>query len=159
MHWDVTVANLSDQMYLGNSTMAGATGTYRNGSDALTGLVYDSTVNTNYGGNSPIVTYYVTNFGFTWDSGYQVILARHGNNPIYPGALQWNFTDFGLDGAGNPAAGVETFEFDGDVDHMNGNSGGFFQGMVVEVLLSDGTMFKAEMLPDPEDPRRALIAW
>ena len=31
--------------------------------------------------------------------------------------------------------------------------------MIVEVLLSDGTMFKAELLPDPEDPSRAFIAW
>ena len=159
MHWDVTVANLADQMYLGNSTMPGARGTYRNSSDVLTGLVYDSAVNSNYGGNSPVVDYYVSSAAFTWDSGYQVILARHGNNPIYPGALQWNFTNFGLDSQGNQAAGTEIFEFDGDVDHMNGNTGDYFQGMVVEVLLSDGTMFKAEMLPDPEDSTRAFIGW
>ena len=158
MHWDVVVANLADQTYLGNSTMPGATGTYRNNSDTLTGLVYDSTVNTNYGGNSPVVDYYVANSAFTWDSGYIVLSQRHGN-PIYPGSMQFNFTDFGLDGAGNPATGVEVFEFDCDADHMNGNTGDYFQGMVVEVLLSDGTMFKAEMLPDPEDLTRAYIAW
>ena len=135
--WDTTVASMADQFFLGNMNRPGAQGTYRNDSDMLTGLIYDPNVNSNSASNSPIVAC----------------------RPQDSQTLEFNFTDFGLDGAGNPAAGIETFEFDVDTDGMNGSTGNFFRGMIVEITLSDGTVLTAEMLPDAENPKRSFIGW
>jgi hypothetical protein len=156
-HFSIAEPNMADQFYLGNSTMPGATGTYRNNSDALVGLVYDPNVNSNPPSNSPIVDYYVETQGLTYDSGF--IQHDPWSGAYEYQALEFNFTDFGLDGAGNPAAGPEVFEFDVRVEHLNGQSGGFYKGMIVEITLSDGTVFKAELLPDAEISKRAFIGW
>ena len=84
--FDTTQVGLADRFDGGNSTALGCTGTYRNGSDVTTGLVFDAS-------NSPSACDLAANTGF--------IAANLSTRLIF------RFTDFG------PG---ETFEFDCDTD-------------------------------------------
>lgn len=154
--FDTDAVNMADIFGLGNGGGPGCQGTYRNGSDALTGLVYDAMTNTAIGADSPICDYYADQ-GASWLSGFVGTPGPAGGGDSYQ-RLTFNFTDFGLDGAGNPAAGPEIFEFDADTDSVL-NDGGAHADMVITVTLRDGTVFKANSLPDVSDPQRSFIGF
>lgn len=138
----------NSQFWNGNSTDPGGigcAGTYRNGSDVATGLIYDN-MNT-YGpdaaaGQIPLVCDPAANCGFTATN------AASGTN-------RWRTLTFRY----TPGTFTcNTFEFDVDTDGGFGISGRAQEGMVVTVVLADTTVLTGTLVVDPSNRLRALLA-
>jgi hypothetical protein len=113
----------------GNSLLPGCAGTYRNGTDVQTGLVYDSLNTTPSNPCDP-----AANTGWI------------GTNATAPDTFQTIEFRFSAFSAG------KKFEFDADTDNFFANTGGSMWGMRITVELADGTIFKGVLEPDPEIP-------
>jgi hypothetical protein len=142
--------------------LGGCDGTYRHDSDVLTGLVYDD-MNTPPRDFTVACDYYmrpVTEGGLGYEifTGYTGIQETIFIAQVF-GGMTFRFDDFGLDGAGNPAAGPEVFAFDCFINSINNGRGGGMAGMVITVKREGMPDLVAELLPDPEDPDRAFIGW
>lgn len=137
MRFDTNQTGMADVFDAGDSTVGGCQGTYRNGSDASTGLVYDaantaptSSCAVSAGANTGWIG---ANMGTTGD--YRTLTFRFA-----PG----QFTS-------------RTFEFDVDTDGGAGIAGDDMAGMVVTIVLEDGSMLNGELAVDPSTANQSVL--
>ena len=133
--FDVDQRGLSGFMYFGNAQPPGL-GTYRNGSDVQTGLIYDA-ANTFIGEPRDGTT--------GGNCGFIASLPCNDLNDFQK--LEFRFT------AGLFAA--KTFAFDCDTDGGLGYAGGHMRGLTVAVTFADGSVVQGELESDPANPNRA----
>jgi hypothetical protein len=120
---------------LGNATSAGCQGTYRNGSDAWTGLDYGFAGNLQAG-----CAVGTENSGFTVDFG----------TPTAATSLTYRFQ-------GGLFVVDKAIEFDCDTDGGLGVSGAAMRGLRVHVVLVDSTQLSGTLALDPKDPLRSFV--
>lgn len=141
MVFDTNQTGMADVTWGGNSTVPGCTGTYRNGSDVNTGLVYDSmNTYTPATPNPPCDS--TANCGF--------IGTLPGTTDSY-GALQFRFD------CANQTFFCKTFEFDADTDGGPGISGDMMAGATVTITLCDSTVFTGTLAVDPTTANRSFV--
>ena len=135
MRFDTNNPNMADQFNYGNSTAAGAMGTYRNGSDVACGLIYDNL-------NTPVGPAASPGSNTGW-------IGRGG---AYNGSSSYNFKIItfrfgGLNFAGT-ASNPKVFEFDCDTDRGRGTSGSDLAGMVIRVTFLGGIVYEGALEVD-----------
>lgn len=116
--FDTNQTNMRDLFEGGNSTRDGCAGTYRNGSDVATGLVYDGSNTEPANACDP-----------TANTGW--IGTNPGNSAGDWRTLEFNFV-------GGAFVNGATFEFDADTDN-EGISGDAMAGLVVTITFADGS--------------------
>ena len=125
-------------LWRGNANSPTCAGTYRNGSDAATGLVFDAL-------NHP-----VDPCAAGFNSGFVASNAYTGLADTWR-TLTFRFTDF-FGTAGAP----EVFEFDCDTDGGPGVTGAQMAGIVVEIEFGAGQLRRTLLRVDPSTPNRAV---
>ena len=152
--FDTDAPNMGDFFGAGSSQRAGCAGTFRQGSDRITGLRYDAQTNSAVTLDNPVCNLWI-GLGASWLSGFE---GGPGPGPDFR-TLTFRFDHFGLDEpGGNPAPSAETLRFDCDTDG-GPRSGGGHAGMVVTVRLGDGTVLEGALIPDPGNPDRSFISF
>jgi hypothetical protein len=132
MVFDTNEIGMADYFDAGNNTAPNCRGTYRQGSDVATGLVYDAL------NNPPRACASGANTG--WIGTNQTTLGSFRS-------LRFRF---------QPNQFInETFSFDCDTDGFGGN-GASMAGMAVRVQLYDGRVFSGWMVEDPMDSNRSV---
>ncbi|NRA98108.1 MAG: hypothetical protein HRU14_18080, partial [Planctomycetes bacterium] len=139
----------NDQFWNGNATDPGAigcAGTYRNGCDVTTGLIYDN-LNT-YGpdivaGQVQLICDPAANCGFI------------ASNPV-SGLHRWQTVTFRF---ALGAFTCDTFEFDVDTDGGFGVSGRAQAGMAVTIVLDDTTVLTGTLAVDPSNRLRSMLVF
>ena len=139
----------NDQFWNGNTTDpngVGCAGTYRNGCDVSTGLIYDNL--TTYGpdiaaGQVQLICDQAANCGFI------------ASNPV-TGIHRWRTLTFRF----TPGSFTcDTFEFDVDTDGGRGVSGRSQAGMAVSILLDDNTLLTGTLETDPSNRLRSMLVF
>jgi hypothetical protein len=134
MAFDVDQATMADFFNAGNSTAVGFKGTYRNGSDVKTGLVYDAK-------NWPV-------HGSASAGANSGFMARNGSNNGNGNTVKTLTFRF----AGNKFLGSvatpKIFEFDCDTDGGIGANGASMAGMVITVKFLGGIVRKGVLRVD-----------
>lgn len=118
--FDTDQTSMADRADGGNSTAGGCSGTVRNGSDIATGLVYVGTP------TSPCDS-----------SAQRGWVGSDGTGGANFRTVDFSFTNF---------TQGSTFEMDMDTDNGIGTSGGDMQGLIITVMLSDGSMRSGELV-------------
>jgi hypothetical protein len=134
MVFDTDQTGMADLFEGGNSLVPGCKGTYRNGSDVTTGLVYDA-----------LNTVTATPCDPAANTGWI------GTNELSTDSFQTLEFRFGSFSAGS------TFEFDVDTDGILGNSGEWMAFMTITVELTDGTILTGTLVEDSCIANRAEI--
>lgn len=152
--FDTDAPDMGDFFGAGSSHRAGCSGTYRLGSDLVTGLIHDVASNSRVELNSPVCDFW-SGLGVSWTSGF---VGSPGPGPSYR-TLTFHFDHFGLDTpGGNPAAVAETLQFDCDTDGTPTGGGGH-AGMVVTFKLADGTVLVGSTVLDPSNRSRSFLGF
>lgn len=120
LEFDTDQTGMADLLEGGNSVAVGCSGTYRNGSDVTTGLVYDAS---NTVGATPCDATALTGFLGT----------NAGNAPDDWQTLEFNY-------AGGTFLNGAVFEFDSDTDGGAGINGAAMAGIVVTIEFADGSV-------------------
>ena len=138
--FDLDQTNMADRFDAGNSTDLACLGTYRNGSDVTTGLIYD---NLNFTVAPCNVTTPLPNSGF---------IASQPGAPLFKAyhAITFRFNDF--------QAG-ESFVWDADTDGPATNDGASMAGLFVEIKLANGRTLCGELRVDPVTPMRSVAGF
>ncbi|MHC5063747.1 MAG: hypothetical protein ACYTG5_07220 [Planctomycetota bacterium] len=137
--FDTDENNMADVFEGGNSLASGCRGTFRNGSDVATGLIFSGTVQQNA---TPCD-----------DAAMQGWIG--GPATPFPGSdgdwleLEFNFSP-------GTFMNGETFEFDCDTDGGIGVSGADMAGLFVWVRFNDGSISETELTVAPVLPDRAI---
>lgn len=142
MLFDTDNPGMADLFNAGNSTNTGCKGTYRNGSDAATGLIYDNQ-------NTPVNV--CASPGA--NSGFM------GSNPINA-ANDFLTLTFRFQRAkffGTPQT-PKIFEFDCDTDGGIGVDGASMAGCVITITLLGGRKIKGELRPDTTSTTSRSVA-
>lgn len=141
--FDTDQTGMAERFDGGNAIKGSCAGTYRNGSHAAAGLVFDH-LNTVIAPCSPGILP-IGGDAIRANCGW--IGTNPGNDPGDYRTLQFRFTSFG--------AGV-TFEFDCDTDR-GGTSGDEMRGLVVTIQTQSGrTLGPAELVEIPGQDRSVL---
>lgn len=136
MEFDTDQSGMSDRFDGGNSTVSGCLGTYRNGSDTATGLIYSGTP------AAPCDP--AANTGWTGTNA--------GNATNDWRTITFSFTP-GIFTLG------QTFELDIDTDGGLGISGDNMVGMQVSVTFDDMSTVSGALAVDPSTPNRSQVAF
>lgn len=138
-HWDTDNPGMADVFEGGDSLIPGCTGTYRNGSEVSTGLIFAGTWQQS---------------GTPCDPGSNQ--GWIGSAP--PGSIGGNaFNHISFSFAPGSFVNGAKFEFDADTDGGVGISGADMAGVVVEVRFQSGTVAIGEAIVDQHLPNRAFV--
>ena len=143
IRFDTNNPTMADFFDAGNSTTVGCTGTYRNGSDAAVGLVYD---NLNNPANACAPN---ANSGFIATNQYGRTLGDFRT-------LKFRFTKF----IGGTKSTPLIFEFDCDTDGGIGTDGASMAGCVIKIQFAGGAIeMVSELRVDPNTGQRSVAGF
>jgi len=135
--WDTDNPSMAEVFEGGDSPNLACQGTYRNGSEVSTGLVFAGTAQQNATpcDASALQGWVGSDAGFN-DGDWRTLEFTFNPSSFMNGAV---------------------FEFDADTDGGLGTSGADMAGVVIEVELADGSVVTGELVGDVNNPTRSFV--